>query len=60
MSEKDTVEWLRMMERHSVLIDCRPHFARIADEMESLRMEVAGLRNALAGAHRDPAKQVAS
>ena len=41
--ERDTVEWLRMMAQFSPLTDCKPHFARIADEMEALRAEVAAL-----------------
>ncbi len=35
--QSDSVEWLRMMRDHSGLMDCRPHFARIADELERLR-----------------------
>ena len=44
-AERDAVEWLRMMAQFSPLTDCKPHFARIADEMEALRAEVAALRD---------------
>ena len=43
-AERDAVEWLRMMAAYSALTDCKPHFARIADEIEVLRVEVAALR----------------
>lgn len=52
MAERDAVEWLRMMERHSILTDCKPHFARIADEIEALRAEKAALHEALVAGHR--------
>ena len=44
-AQRDAVEWLRMMERYSGLTDCRPHFARIADELEQVRTEIAALRS---------------
>ena len=44
-AERDAVEWLRMMAQFSPLTDCKPHFARIADEVEALRVEVAALRD---------------
>ena len=44
-AERDAVEWLRMMAQFSPLTDCKPHFARIADEVEALRAEVAALRD---------------
>ena len=44
-AERDAVEWLRMMAQFSPLTDCKPHFARIADEVEALRAEVATLRD---------------
>ena len=44
-AERDAVEWLRMMAQFSPLTDCKPHFARIADEMERLRVEAAALRD---------------
>ena len=44
-AERDAVEWLRMMSQLSPLTDCKPHFARIADEIEALRAEVAALRD---------------
>ena len=44
-AERDAVEWLRMIAQFSPLTDCKPHFARIADEMEALRAEVAALRD---------------
>jgi hypothetical protein len=37
MPHLDAMEWLRMMAAHSPLTDCRPHFARIADELAMLR-----------------------
>ena len=43
-AERDAVEWLRMMAQFSALTDCKPHFARIADEVEALRAEVAAVR----------------
>ena len=45
VGERDAVEWLRMMAQFSPLTDCKPHFARIADEIEQLRAEVAALRD---------------
>ncbi len=45
-ADRDAVGWLRMMERFSPLTDCKPHFARIADEMEALRAEIVTLRSA--------------
>ena len=33
-AQRDAVEWLRMMAQLSPLTDSKPHFARIADEME--------------------------
>lgn len=36
---RDSVEWLRMMRDHSALSDCKPHFARIADEITRLRSQ---------------------
>ncbi len=44
-AERDAVEWLQMIAQFSPLIDCKPHFARIADEIEALRAEVAALRD---------------
>ena len=44
-AKRDAVEWLRMMAAYSALTDCKPHFARIADEVEALRAEVAALRD---------------
>ena len=52
MAERDAVEWLRMMAQYSGLTDCRPHFARIADEIEALRAEVTALHEALVAGHR--------
>ena len=43
MAERDAVKWLRMMAQHSGLTDSKPHFVRIADEMEALRAEKAAL-----------------
>ena len=34
-----------MMAAYSALTDCKPHFARIANEVEALRAEVAVLRD---------------
>ena len=50
--ERDAVEWLRMRAQYSGLTDCRPHFTRIADEMEALRAEKAALHEALIAGHR--------
>ena len=44
-AERDAVEWLRMMAQFSPLTDCKPHFARIADEVDALWAEVAVLRD---------------
>ena len=52
MAERDAVEWLRMMAQHSGLTDSKPHFVRIADEMEALRAEKAALHEALVAGHR--------
>ena len=52
MAERDAVEWLRMMAQYSGLTDSKPHFARIADEIEALRAEVAALHEALIAGHR--------
>ncbi len=46
-TEQDAVAWLRMMARFSPLTDAKPHFARIADEVEALRAEIAALHEAL-------------
>ncbi len=45
-AERDVVEWLRMMAQFSPLTDCKPHFVRIADEVEALRAEIMTLRSA--------------
>ena len=50
IGERDAVEWLRMMTRFSGLTDCKPHFARIADEVERLRAEVTALRGSATAA----------
>lgn len=47
VAEQDAASWLRMMARYSPLTDSKPHFARIADEVEALRAEVAALHDAL-------------
>ncbi len=47
MAERDAVEWLRMMAQYSPLTDCKPHFTRIADELEALRAEKVALHEAL-------------
>ena len=52
MAERDAVEWLRMMAQYSGLTDSKPHFTRIADEMEELRAEKAALRASLVAGHR--------
>ncbi len=44
-ADMGVVAWLRMMERFSPLTDCKPHFARIADELERLRAEITALRS---------------
>jgi hypothetical protein len=51
-AERDAVEWLRMMAQYSPLTDCKPHFTRIADELEALRAEKAALHEALVAGHR--------
>jgi hypothetical protein len=43
MAERDAVEWLRMMAQFSILTDAKPHFTRIADELEALRAKVSRL-----------------
>ena len=47
MAERDAVEWLRMMAQYSPLTDCKPHFVRIADELQALRAEKVALHEAL-------------
>jgi hypothetical protein len=51
-ADRDAVEWLRMMAQFSGLTDSKPHFARIADELEALRAEVAAMREAMIAGHR--------
>ena len=51
-AERDAVEWLRMMAQYSGLTDSKPHFTRIADEVEALRAEKAALHEALIAGHR--------
>lgn len=47
-AERDAVEWLRMMERHSPLAETtRATIGRVATELEQLRAEVAMLRTPL-------------
>jgi hypothetical protein len=46
-AERYAVEWLRMMAQFSGLSDSKPHFARIADELDALRAERAALHEAL-------------
>ena len=41
-----------MMAQYSGLTDSKPHFARIADEIEVLRAENAALHEALVAGHR--------
>ena len=52
MAERDAVEWLRMMAQFSGLTDSKPHFVRIADEIEALRAEKAALHAAMVAGHR--------
>lgn len=35
----DSVEWLDMMVAHSPLTDCKPHFAKIAEELRHFRQQ---------------------
>ena len=47
-AERDAVEWLQMMAQYSHLADTtRATMARIAREMEQIRVEVTKLRAAL-------------
>ena len=50
-ADRDAVAWLRMMARYSIATDSRPTFDRIADELETLRAEIARLTAAPAGSN---------
>ena len=51
--ERDTVEWLRMMERDGPFpAASRAKLGLIADEIERLRANVAALRASLVAGHR--------
>ena len=44
MTEQTSIEWLRMMQEHSGLVDCKPRFGSIATEIEALQARVAELQ----------------